>query len=109
MTEAETLEIINHLLNQAGSQMGVKLDHPSALEPNEWSNWTWEIEQEENRPFIRIKHWKDQYDFDREDMPVRLPPILTELEQESFVNHALKKIDLLKSRSSSPLAESRGV
>src|SRR5215510_13082185 len=106
MTEAETLEIINHLLNQAGSQLGVKLDHPSALEPDEWSNWTWEIEQQEDEPFIRIKHWKDQYDFDREDMPVRLPPVLSESERKEFVKVALDKIDLLRSRSTSPLAES---
>lgn len=105
MTEVETLEVIGHLLNRAGSQVGVTLDHPSALGPDGWSNWTWAIEQQGGEQVICIKHWKDQYDFDRADMAVRLPPVLSEAEQEKFVKVALEKIDLLRSRSTSPPVE----
>jgi hypothetical protein len=108
MTEAETLEIINHLLNRAGNQLGVTLNHPSALEPDGWSNWTWELEPQGGGQVLCIKHWWDQYDFDREDMPVRLPPILSEVEQEAFVKAALEKIALLKRRSSSLTSENKG-
>jgi hypothetical protein len=104
MTEAENWQIIGDLLNRAGGQVGETLDHPSTLNPDEWSNWTWETEPQGDKQSVTLKHWKDQYDFDREQLTIPFPPILTEGEQAAFVNNALEKINLLRSRATRPPA-----
>jgi hypothetical protein len=98
VTEAETWETINKLINRAGEQLEVKIDHPSGLGTERWSNWTWEDEHYGDKRIITFKHWKDQYSFDKEVMTIRYPPVLSEEEQAEFVKLALEKIELLKNR-----------
>jgi hypothetical protein len=99
MTEAETWKTINDLINRAGKQIEVKIDHPSTPGTERWGNWTWEDETHGDKRIITFKHWKDQYSFDKEVMTVRSPPVLSEAEQEEVVKIALEKIELLKNRS----------